>query len=99
MKRLLGAFIILVLLFSLCACDDSPKETQLQTTEEEITEPGFIELTTENIADYLAFDYYCNDFHSQPGAVELLCITTRPRQPGKFYDCWISLGDLHRQQI
>lgn len=79
MKNLLSAFIILTLLFSLCACGTTTKITETQPTEP--TKPAPVTLTKENIYDYL--DYSTSYENGR------ITIKTWPKQPGKFIDCRI----------
>ena len=95
MKKLLCLLTVFALLLSLCACSSNSAEAGSEPTES--TKPEYIELTSENISEYLSYSWY--------NSGDILCITTKPRQPGQFFDCEISLwitfvdGSHHRSSI
>lgn len=92
MKKLLCLLAVFALLFSLGACSTNSEETEIESTK-----PEYIDLTSENISEYLSYSWY--------NSGDILCITTKPRQPGQFFDCEISLwitfvdGSYHRSSI
>lgn len=89
MKKLLCLLTIFALLFSLGACSTNSKEPENEPTVS--TTPEYIELASENISEYLSYSWYCNDVTYKPNVVEILYVTTKPRQPGQFFDCSIGI--------
>ena len=60
MKKALSLFLVLIMCLSLCACgSDTDTDTKSVSTEKE--ENKAIELTTENISEYLVIKYHYSD--------------------------------------